>query len=413
MIKRGLGSILGKAATDVVIVSALRTPFTKATRGGLANMSPEELLSVVLDATIKRTGVDPAQVQDVLAGAVLQTLSGQKATAMAVKHAGFPFTTTVNTINRQCSSSAQAVSYLAGTIRSGAIDCGLAAGVESMTADYFPHRGIPTRIAQELKDSPFQEARDVLMPMGITSENVAAEFGISRDDQDVFGAESHRKTIAARESGYFEREIVPVLAREVPDPKAPPKDSSEPVKWVTVSQDDGVRAGITVDKLAKLKPAFSETGTTTAGNSSQITDGASALLLMTRAKAEALGMQPIGKFVTSTVAGVPARIMGIAPSVAVPALLDLAGLSVADVDIFELNEAFASQSLYCIRMIGVDPAKVNPHGGAIAIGHPLGATGGRCIATLLNGLRTTGGKVGVVSMCASTGQGYAGLFVAE
>ncbi|KAK7202997.1 Thiolase, N-terminal domain-containing protein [Myxozyma melibiosi] len=413
MATKGLANILTKKASDVVIVSALRTPFTRAIRGGLANMYPEELLASVLKATVDRTGINPAEVNDVLTGAVLQTLGGQKASATAIKSVGFPYTTTSGTVNRQCSSSAQAASFIAGAIKAGSVDVGIAAGVESMTMDYFPHRGIPTRVSEALIKDP-GEAQDVLMPMGITSENVATEFGISREDQDAFAAVSHAKAADAWASGFFDDEVISVTARKVYNEKKgekPPEDGS--VEWVTISKDDGVRAGTTAESLAKLKPVFSETGTTTAGNSSQISDGASAVLLMSRAKADALGLKPIGKFVASVTAGVPARLMGIAPAFAVPKLLDLSGLSVGDIDIFELNEAFASQSLYCIRNLGVDTAKLNTGGGAIAIGHPLGATGGRCVATLLNGLGKTGGKLGVVSMCASTGQGYAGLFAAE
>ncbi|KAK9383257.1 Thiolase, N-terminal domain-containing protein [Kockiozyma suomiensis] len=413
MATRGIANILAKKATDVVIVSALRTPFTKSLRGGLANMYPEELLASVLKATIDRSGINPAEVNDVLTGAVLQTLGGQKASATAIKKVGFPFTTTSGTVNRQCSSSAQAASFMAGAIQSGSVDVGIAAGVESMTMDYFPHRGIPTRVSEAMISEP-GEAQDVLMPMGITSENVASEFGISREDQDVFAALSHEKAAQAWADGFYSDEVIPVTARKVYNEKKgekPPEDGS--VEWVTISKDDGVRAGTTAESLAKLKPVFSESGATTAGNSSQISDGASAVLLMSRTKADALGLKPIGKFVASVTAGVPARLMGIAPAVAVPKLLNLAGLNVSDIDVFELNEAFASQSLYCIREIGVDVAKLNPGGGAIAIGHPLGATGGRCIATLLNGLGRSGGKLGVVSMCASTGQGYAGLFAAE
>ncbi|KAK9241515.1 Thiolase, N-terminal domain-containing protein [Lipomyces tetrasporus] len=413
MIPRGLINILRQQASDVVIVSALRTPFTKSTKGGLASMYPEELLSTVLSATLNRTGIDPKEVNDILTGAVLQPLGGQKVSAAAIKHVGFPVTTTSGTINRQCSSSAQAVSFIAGTIRAGAADVGIAAGVESMTMDYFPHRGIPTRVSPLLVDRS-GEAKDVFLPMGLTSENVTTDFGISREFQDHFAVRSHAKASKAWSEGHFDEEIVPVRARKVYDEKKGerPLENGE-VEWVNIGKDDGIRAGTTYEKLAKLKPVFSETGATTAGNSSQISDGASAVLLMSREKADKLGLKPIGRFVTSVVAGVPARIMGIAPSVSIPKLLNVAGLKLDDIDIFELNEAFASQSLYCIRELGLDVEKVNPFGGAIAIGHPLGATGGRCVATLLNGLGKIGGKMGVVSMCASTGQGYAGLFVRE
>ncbi|KAK9469558.1 Thiolase, N-terminal domain-containing protein [Lipomyces arxii] len=409
---RGLTKILTKAKSDVVIVSALRTPFTRALKGGLARMAPEELLSSVLKATVAQTGIDPNNVDDVLTGAVLQTLGGQKASATAIKYAGFPVSTTSATINRQCSSSAMAVAYMAGAIRSGSVQVGIAGGVESMSFDYFPHRGIPNRLASELVERE-GEARDVLMPMGITSENVAEEFGVSREKQDEFALASHLKAAEAWGTGFYDQEVISVMARKVYDEKKGEHEPESGTEWVEISRDDGVRANTTLEGLAKLRPVFSATGTTTAGNSSQISDGASAVLLMSRERADLLGLPVLGKFVHSVVAGVPSRLMGIAPSVAVPKLLDATGLEIRDVDVFELNEAFASQSVYCIEKLGIDLAKLNPGGGAIAIGHPLGATGGRCIATLMNGLGKSGGKIGIVSMCASTGQGYAGLFVRE
>lgn len=407
-IRKGVSNILEKLPTDIVIASALRTPVTRAVKGGLAKMYPEELLAEILKGTLEKTKINPAEVEDILVGAVLQTLGGQKASAAAIKSVGFPYTTTVNTVNRQCSSSAQAISYLASTMRQGGMQVSIAAGVESMSFDYFPHRGIPTRVAPEIVASEIEEARDVLMPMGITSENVAKKFGITREDQDVFGKASQDKTAASWESGHFQKEVIPINARAF--------DKEGNViegKWNLIEKDDGFRKGLTLEKLASLKPAFTEDGTTTAGNASQVSDGASAVLLLTRSKAEELGIKPIGKFVHSAVAGVPSRLMGVAPAYAIPKLLKETGLETTDIDIWELNEAFASQSLYVIRSLGLDPAKVNPFGGAIAIGHPLGATGGRCVATLMNGLDAKGGQLGVVSMCASTGQGYAGLFVRE
>lgn len=406
--RKGISNILEKLPTDIVIASALRTPVTRVNKGGLSKMYPEELLASVLKATLDKTKINPAEVEDILVGAVLQTLGGQKASAAAVKATGFPFTTTINTVNRQCSSSAQAVSYLANTMRQGHMHCAIAAGTESMSMDYAPLKGIPNRVSPLFTQSEIEDARDVLMSMGMTSENVAREFNISREDQDKFGKISQDKTVAAWESGHFKNEVVPVKARAF--------DKEGNViegEWKLIEQDDGFRKGLTLEKLASLKPVFAEDGTTTAGNASQVSDGASAVLLLTRAKAEELGIKPIGKFVHSAVAGVPARVMGIAPAYAIPKLLKETGLEVDDIDIWELNEAFASQSLHVIRSVGINPDKVNPYGGAIAIGHPLGATGGRCIATLLNGLNAQGGKLGVVSMCASTGQGYAGLFVRE
>jgi len=326
----GKEAILKQNPDDVVIISALRTPFTRATKGGLAKTYPEELLSQLLKATVSRTGVPPDQVREVAVGAVLQQLGGQKVSAMAVKDAGFPSTTTIQTINRQCASSSQALSSVAAQIRLGAYDVAIAAGVESMTMDYFPHRGIPPRVAPTLRKSPIQESQDVIVPMGITSENVAEKYGITREMQDQFSVESQRKAAEAQKRGFFKHEIVPVQARTSTDP--------EPDAWEEVSADDGVRAGVTMEKLAKLAPAFKEGGTTTAGSSSQVTDGASAMLVMTRRKAEELGMRPIGKFVQSVAVGVPAALMGIAPAHAIPELLEKVGLRKEDIDVYELNE---------------------------------------------------------------------------
>ncbi|KAK6197053.1 peroxisomal acetyl-CoA C-acyltransferase [Scheffersomyces amazonensis] len=398
-------SLLKKAPSDIVILSALRTPITKAIKGGLSKLFPEELLYEVLKGSIEKSNIDPNLVDDVLVGTVLQTLGGQKASALAVKKVGFPIKTTINTINRQCASSAQALTYQAGTLSSGENQLVIAAGVESMTHDYFPHRGIPTRIHEPFKVSASDEAKNVLMPMGITSENVATKYGITRLDQDKFSVESHLKAAKATESGHFAKEIIPVNAR-VSEP-------DQPIEYKNISIDDGIRASSTLEKLSTLKPVFAEDGTTTAGNSSQISDGASAVILTTRKFADELGIKPIARFLGSSVAGVPSAFMGVGPSEAIPQLLNRLKLSVNDIDIFELNEAFASQSLYCINKLNLDINKVNPYGGAIALGHPLGATGGRVISTLLNGLKAQNKELGIISMCTSTGQGYAGLFANE
>ena len=330
IIAMGKEAILKQNPDDIVIISALRTPFTRAVKGGLSKTYPEELLTQILKATVSRTGVPTDQVREVAVGAVLQQLGGQKVSAMAVKDAGFPATTTTHTINRQCASSSQALYTVASQIKLGAYDVGIAAGVESMTMDYFPHRGIPPRVAGTLRNGPIQESKDVIVPMGITSENVAQKYGITREMQDEFAVESQRKAAEAQKRGFFKHEIVPVQARTSVEP--------EPDAWETVSADDGVRAGVTMEKLGKLPPAFKEGGTTTAGSSSQVTDGASAMLVMTRRKAEELGMRPIAKFVQSVVVGVPAALMGVAPAYAVPELLEKVGLRKEDIDVYELNE---------------------------------------------------------------------------
>lgn len=417
MLKQSLKSVLTKSPNDVVILSAVRSPVTKANKGGLSNMYPEELLHQILKGAVEKAQVDKSEVNDILVGAVLQQLGGQKASALAAKSAGFPISTTINTVNRQCASSAQAMSYVAAALRSGEIELGIAAGVESMTFDYFPHRGIPQRVSSALKSKADDEALNVLMPMGITSENVVSKYGISRQDQDALAFRSHKNAAKATESGHFSKEIVPIKARVVPEvegeKRKPGEWNESQVSFKTVDKDDGIRASISTEKLAQLKPVFSETGTTTAGNSSQISDGASAVVLTTRAKAEQMGLKPIARFIASSVAGVPSGLMGIGPAAAIPKLLTRMGLETKDIGLWELNEAFASQSVYCINELGLDITKVNPHGGAIAIGHPLGATGGRIVATLVNGMHALDSELGVMSMCMSTGQGYAALLAKE
>ncbi|EMG51104.1 Acaa1b 3-ketoacyl-CoA thiolase B [Candida maltosa Xu316] len=390
-----------KSANDIVILAAKRTPVTKSLKGGLNKLYPEELLYHALSGTLADSKFDPNLIDDVLVGTVLQALGGQKASALAVKKAGFPIKTTVNTVNRQCASSGQALTYQSGSLLSGENQFAIAAGVESMTHDYFPHRGIPTRISEPLFQDASDEAKNVLMPMGITSENVAEKYGITREAQDKFALNSHLKADKATKSGFFAREIIPIETTN---------ENGEPV---VISKDDGVRGNSTLEKLSTLKPVFKDDGTTTAGNSSQISDGASAAIITTRANAEKIGVKPIARFVGSSVAGVPSGLMGIGPSLAIPQLLNRLGLETKDIDIFELNEAFASQSIYCIEKLGLDYDKVNPYGGAIALGHALGNFFLRILCTTINGLKTQEKEVGVISMCTSTGSGYAALIVNE
>ncbi|PWY69572.1 thiolase [Aspergillus heteromorphus CBS 117.55] len=409
-IPRGLRQVLQKSPSDIVILSSLRTPVTRAKKGGFKDAYPEELLASVLRATLEANpNLDPALIDDVAIGSVLQELGGAKAGRMAQIHAGFPHSVPFHTINRQCSSGLAAISTIANGIRAGAINVGIGGGMESMTRNY-GSRAIPTVLWPELKESHSQDSRDCIMPMGITSENVASRYGISRADQDVFAAASHHKATAAQNAGLFDSEIVPVktLSFDPENPEAAPKE-------ITVSKDDGVRPNISVEKMASLKPAFSPTGASTAGNSSQVSDGAAAALLMRRSTATELGLTSAikGRWVATAVAGCAPDEMGVGPAVAIPKLLQQLDMSVADVNIWEINEAFASQALYSVRKLGIDEAKVNPKGGAIAIGHPLGATGARQLATLLPELERTGQEVGVVSMCIGTGMGMAGMFVRE
>jgi acetyl-CoA acyltransferase 1 len=327
---------------------------------------------------------------------------------MAAIHAGFPYTTAFNTVNRQCSSGLQAITNVAQQIQTGMIDIGIGGGVESMTRNYGT-RAIPVDLSPELAASYSQDARDCIMAMGLTSENVAARYGVSREEQDAFAVKSHQKAMAAQKAGLFNAEIVAMETRWVEDPENNP----EIVTRKLVAADDGVRPNVSLESMAKLKPAFKADGTSTAGNSSQVSDGAAAALMMRRDIAEALGLKPIAKFVATAVAGVKPDEMGVGPAVAIPKVLEMAGLGIADVGIWELNEAFASQAIYCIRELGLQEERVNPKGGAIALGHPLGATGARQLATLLPELERTGEKVGVISMCIGTGSGLASIVVRE
>ncbi|KAG1048146.1 hypothetical protein G6F43_009447 [Rhizopus delemar] len=391
-----------KSPEDVVIVAALRTAITRARKGGFKDTLPEEMLAGVFKGLIDQTKIDPAIVNDIAVGNVLPPGGGATNARMAALYAGFPETSSVNTVNRQCSSGLQAVVQIATAIQAGLIEVGIGAGVESMTKNYGAASLSPT--SEKIADN-CSSAADCLLPMGITSENVAAEFKVTRAKQDAFAAASHSKAVEAQKNGLFAAEIVPLEA-VVYD-----KDGNE--KKVIVDRDDGVRPGTTPEGLAKLKPVFDENGSTTAGNASQVSDGAAAVLLMKRKTAQKYGLPIIGKYITSAVVGVPPKIMGVGPAYAIPVAVERAGLKIEDVDIYEINEAFASQSVYSVEKLGIPFEKVNPKGGAIAFGHPLGCTGARQIATLLPELKRQNKKVGVTSMCIGTGMGMAAVFESE
>jgi acetyl-CoA acyltransferase 1 len=365
----------------------------------------------VLKATLQKfPNLDPAKIDDICIGTVLSELGGSKAGRMAANHVGIPTTTSFSTANRACASGLTAITNIANAIAVGQIDVGVAGGMESMTRNY-GSRAVPTELWGEMKDSPVKEARDCIMSMGITSENVAERYGVSRADQDAFAAESQQRAAKAQATGVFDAEIVPVTTRWI-DPEVP-----ESEKRVTVTKDDGIRPSTTLEKLAAMKPAFKSDGTSTAGNSSQVSDGASAALMMRRSTATALGLssQIIGKWAGTQVTGCKPDEMGVGPAVAIPKLLDYTGVSVQDVGIWEINEAFASQAIYCVRTLGLEDRmeRVNPNGGAIALGHPLGATSGRMLATLLNEMGRRGEQVGVLSKCIGTGMGMASLIVRD
>lgn len=435
---RGVAALLTKTPSDTVILSAVRTPVCRSHRGQLKDAYPEELLATVLRRTLERStaiGLDRGRLQDVAVGTVLSELGGSKAARTALNHVGFDtHATSLYTVNRACASSLQAVAAVAAQIQVGTIDAGIAAGMESMTRNY-GSRAIPVDLWPALRDSPVADSRDCVMPMGTTSENVASRYGISRQDQDHMALRSHQRAARATAAGSFAEEIVPVTTRFQPlPPKGAPKDAPlAPEETITVTADDGIRADISPETLARLKPAFAADGTSTAGNSSQVSDGAAAVLLMRRSAVEEHlppGTQILGRFVAAVTVGCRPDEMGIGPALAIPALLDRVGLTTADVHRWEINEAFASQALYCLRTLGLEEAwaesdttasssaarprsLVNPDGGAIALGHPLGATGARMTTTLLHGLRRDGGEIGVVSMCIGTGMGMAALFVRE
>ncbi|KAM4815103.1 3-ketoacyl-CoA thiolase, peroxisomal isoform 1-T1 [Thomomys bottae] len=386
------------APGDVVVVHGRRTAIGKAGRGGFKDTTPDELLSAVMTAVLQDVNLRPEQLGDISVGNVLQPGAGAVMARIAQFLSGIPETVPLSTVNRQCSSGLQALANIAGGIRNGSYDIGMACGVESMSLS---ERMNPGNISSRLVDN--EKARDCLIPMGITSENVAERFGITREKQDAFALASQQKAARAQSQGCFRAEIVPVTTTV--------QDAKDGQKTITVSEDEGVRPGTTLEGLAKLKPAFKAGGSTTAGNSSQVSDGAAAVLLARRSRAEELGLPILGVLRSYAVVGVPPDIMGVGPAYAIPVALQKAGLTVNDVDIFEINEAFASQALYCVQKLGIPPEKVNPLGGAVALGHPLGCTGTRQVVTLLNELKRRGKRAyGMVSMCIGTGMGAAAVF---
>ncbi|KIR31004.1 acetyl-CoA acyltransferase [Cryptococcus deuterogattii LA55] len=397
----GRARLLINSSDDVVIVSAVRTPIAKAKKGGFKDCCPEDLLAAVFTEAVKRGKVNPSQIQDIAVGNVLPPGGGANVARMAQLYAGIPYTTPINTVNRQCSSGLTAVVQIANEIKTGEIDIG--AGVEHMTAHY--GAGVlPEKMSDEVLSNP--EAADCLTPMGITSENVAKQYNISRDVQDTFAANSFGKAAAAQKAGKFKEEIVPVKVRWTD-----PKTNEE--KEIIVDSDEGIREGVTAESLAKLKPAFAKDGSTHAGNASQVSDGAAAVILARRSVAQKLGLPILGKFVISAVVGVPPKLMGIGPAFAIPKVLEKAGISKDDVDFFEINEAFASQAVMSIQHLHIPFEIVNPVGGAIAIGHPLGCTGARQIATAFSEAKREKKKIFVTSMCIGSGMGMAAVFVNE
>ena len=385
---------------EAYIVAATRTPVGKAPRGVFKNTRPDDLLAHVM-AQVPQ--LDPSLVEDAIVGcAIPQGPQGLNMARMGVLFAGLPNTIGGVTVNRYCASGVTALAMAADRIRTGQADVMIAAGAESMSM--VPMNAILTDMNPAIFSK--DENIGIAYGMGLTAENVAKQWNISREAQDTFAAESHRRAIAAQAAGYFDAEITPY---DVIDMGVDLIGQELKAKGFTVSQDEGPRPDTTAETLAKLKPVFAARGSVTAGNSSQMSDGAGALLLVSEKILKEHNLTPIGRFVSFSVRGVPPEIMGIGPKEAIPAALKVAGLQLSDMDWIELNEAFAAQALAVIHDLGMDESKINPLGGAIALGHPLGATGAIRAATVLHGLKRTGGRYGMVTMCVGTGMGAAGI----
>lgn len=391
------GKVPQKSDDDVVIVAAVRTPLTKSGKGLLKDTMPEVMVSHVIEELIKRGNIKPENIEEIVIGNVLANGSAFMASRMSQFLAKVPETTTMMTVNRLCSSGLQAMMNAAYSISGKQVDVAIGGGVETMSVYDMNSLVDAEKVSEEVFDTP--RAANCMIPMGITSENVAEKFNIDRKTQDQFAVESHKKAAQAQKNGWYKDEIVPVKTRV--------KDQNGEWKEVVADKDDGIRAGTTYETLQKLKASFKQGGTTTAGNSSQITDGAAGVLLMRRSVAKKFGSPIIGRILGYAVAGVPPEIMGIGPAFAIPKVLQNIGLKIDDIDIFELNEAFASQATYCANVLNIPNEKINPKGGAIALGHPLGCTGARQVATLMTELKRQDKRFGLISMCIGTGMGAA------
>ncbi len=384
------------ARPEVVILSALRSGLAKGGKGALKDTRPDSYAATVIKQAVSQGRVDPRDVGDLVLGCAMpEAEQGMNVARITGVLAGLPNEVPAMTLNRFCSSGLEAVATVADRILAGRYSMGLAGGMESMSL--VPMGGHRPSASPELMDT----RPDVYTPMGITAENVAKRFGVSRADQDAFALRSHLRAVAAQESGRFKDEIVSVVARVV-DEKGHRDEA--------FSVDEGPRKDTTVEALGKLKPVFDKEGSVTAGNSSQVTDGAAAVVLADAAWAKGEGFKARAYVRGYAVVGVDPDVMGVGPVPAIRKLLKQAGLTVNDIDLFEVNEAFAAQAIYVGRELGLDPEKLNVNGGAIALGHPLGCTGARQVATLLNELTRRKGRYGVISMCVGGGMGAAGLF---
>ena len=387
---------------DAVIVSAVRAPVGKAPKGALRTVRPEALSVAVMQGALERVpSLDPADIDDVIWGCAFpEAEQGLNVARYAALQAGLPVSVPGVTVNRFCSSGLQSIVFGAQAIMSGMANVILAGGVESMSR--VPGGGNKPMSSNDLMDvSP-----DAYLGMGLTAERVARQFDVGREAQDAFAAESHRRALAAQAAGRFDDELVPIsVTRRRPEAGGTAAEES-----FVHAVDEGPRAGTTPEILAGLRAVFRKDGSVTAGNSSQTSDGAGAVVVMSAAKAADLGLKPLGRVVSFAAAGVEPAVMGIGPALAIPKALRIAGLSLDDIDLFEINEAFASQAVYVVRELGLDPERVNVNGGAIALGHPLGATGAKLTATLLHEMARRRSRYGIVSMCVAGGIGAAAVF---
>jgi acetyl-CoA acyltransferase len=387
---------------DAVIVSAVRTPVGKAKKGGLTTVRPDEMSATVIQELLKRTpNLDPAQIEDLVFGCAFpEGEQGLNMARMIALRAGLPESVPAETINRYCSSGVQSIAHVAYAVQSGQIEIGIAGGVESMSM-------VPM-MGYKFSANPHfaMELPHYYTNMGLTAENVSVKYDVSREDQDEFSLKSHQKAAKAVDSGLFDPELIPIDVEIVEF-----NGHEKPIKKnFTVKRDEGPRSDTNIEALAKLKPAFKDGGTVTAGNSSQMSDGAAAVMVMSSERAGALGLTPLARFVSFAVGGVPPEIMGIGPIVAIPKALKVAGLTLNEIDLIELNEAFAAQSLAVIRTLELDEGKVNVNGGAIALGHPLGCTGSKLTTQLIYEMGRRKSKYGMVTMCIGGGMGAAAIF---
>lgn len=397
-----------KQVQDAYIVAATRTPIGRSHRGYFRHTRPDDLLAATLRAALAQVpSLDPASIEDIVCGcAIPEAQQGLNVARVASVLAGLPKSVGGVTVNRFCASGLSAVQMAADRIRVGEADVMIAAGVESMSM--VPMMGNSPSLSPSIfANTDSVDDYGIAYGMGLTAEKVAQQWKVSRDAQDAFAVESHRKAIAAQKAGEFAAEITPIDVQE----RSVDLESAEvSIATRTVNLDEGVRADTTAEGLAKLKTVFAARGSVTAGNSSQTSDGAGALILASEAAVKRYGLQPLARFVSYASRGVPPHIMGIGPVEAIPAALKAGGLTQEQIDWYELNEAFAAQSLAVINTLGLDASKVNPMGGAIALGHPLGATGAIRSATVVHALRRKNLKYGMVTMCVGMGQGAAGIF---